>query len=117
MADDKKKYSEDFDEANAQILVEMLQDPMTSEPVRLQIINEILETTKDTSFFETIFKEDMSKSRCQNCQHENHWLIPEDDLNIFGYVTADKDVRVPRHTTEAECSTYAEACAKKKVTA
>ena len=117
MADKKKSVIDDFDEANATALLEMLADPVTSEPVRLQIINEILEQTKDNSFFETMFKENMSQARCPSCGHENHWLIPEDDLNIMGYVSAEKDQRVKFQTTGDDCATYQEACSKKKVTA
>jgi hypothetical protein len=107
---------DDFDEQNAKVLIEMLSDPVTSEPVRLQIINEILEQTKDNSFFETMYKENMSQGVCPSCSHENHWLIPEDDLNIFGHVTADEDIRVKKHTEIDDCPKYAEACSKKKTT-
>lgn len=118
MADDKEKNPvlDDFDLQNAKALLDMLADPVTPEPVRLQIINDILENTKDNSFFETMFREKLDLGRCIHCGHENHWLIPEDELNIMGHVTAEKDPRVPFNTTATECSTYAEACAKKKTT-
>ena len=117
MADkDKNPILDDFDLQNATALLEMLADPVTPEPVRLQIINDILENTKDNSFFETMFRESLDKARCPHCQHENYWLTPEDELNIFGHVSAEKDPRVPFHTSETECPTYAESCSKKKTT-
>jgi phage FluMu protein Com len=117
MKDNKKDIIDDFDEANAAALAEMVADQQTSEPVRLQIINEILEASVNETFFEKMFAEDLSLAKCPHCKHENHWLIPEDDLNQIGWVTSDKDSRVPKHTSEDLCSEYAEACSKKKVTA
>jgi len=113
---DKKPVLDDFDLQNATALLEMLADPVTPEPVRLQILNDILENTKDNSFFETMYREKLDQGRCPHCQHQNHWLIPEEDLNIFGHVTAEKDPRVPFNTTRDECATYEEACLKKKTT-
>lgn len=121
MANDKSKqnllHSDDFDEVNAQVLIDLLADPVTSESVRLMVINEILENTKDTSFFEVMLRENMSLSDCPFCSHSNHWLIPEDDLNVMSYISSESDVRVPRHTTSETCETYAESCSKKKTTA
>ena len=117
MADnDQNHVLDDFDLQNAQALLEMLADPVTPEPVRLQILNDILETTRDNTFFETMFREGLDKGRCPFCQHENYWLTPEEELNIFGHVSAVKDPRVPYHTTKDECPTYEEACLKKKTT-
>lgn len=113
----KAEYKDDFDESNAKVLIELLADPVTSEPVRMQIINDILEQTKDNSFFETMFKELMVFTECPNCSHENHWLIPEDELNVMGYVTSENDIRVLKETDVNVCNKYAEACVKKKVTA
>ena len=113
----KDTKTDDFDEVNAKVLIELLADDMTSEPVRLQIINDILENTKDTSFFETMLREEMSLSNCPSCSHSNHWLIPEDDLNTMGVVTSENDPKVLKHTTAKDCPEYAEACSKKKVTA
>lgn len=113
MADD----SLDFDEENAQALAEMLADPVTSENIRLQIINSLLEDGKDSTFFETMFKELMSFGSCPYCDHENHFLIPEDDLNQMGWVTYEKDKRVPRNPTSKDCPEFQEACTKKKTTA
>lgn len=117
MPNKKKSSVDDFDEANAKALLEMIADPVTPEPVRLQIINEILEQTKDNSFFETMYKENMTLSRCPYCSHENHWLIPEDELNIMGHVSAEKDPRVKFQTTSEDCPQFQESCSKKKITA
>jgi len=117
LAEDKNLPSvDDFDEANASALSEMIVDPVTSEPVKLQIINMILEAAKNLTFFETMLKEEMTKAKCPHCKHVNHWLIPEDELNQMGWVTHEKDKRVSRHTTVETCEEYAEACSKKKVT-
>jgi hypothetical protein len=116
MANDDVGLLDDFDVANAAALAEMLGDPSTSEKVRLQIINEILEASKNLTFFEKMYNENVSLAKCPFCSHENHWLIPEDDLNQMGWVTHEKDDTVPRHTSADTCSDYAEACGKKKVT-
>ncbi len=104
----------DFDEANAQALAEMLSDPTTSEHVRLQIINEILEQSKDQTFFETMFIEELTLAVCPFCKHKTHWLIPEDDLNQMGWVSHEQDKRVKKHTTIKDCEIFQEACSKKK---
>jgi hypothetical protein len=107
---------DDFDEQNAQALAEMLGDTQTNPQVRLQIISEILASQESQTFFETLFDEEMSLAECPKCKHQNHWLIPEDDLNEMGWVTHEKDDRAHRHTTVVECNEYAEACSKKKAT-
>lgn len=119
MADDTKEklMIDGFDEANASALAEMLVDPTTSEAVRLQIINELNEASKDNTFFEAMFSEALSLGACPSCHHKNHWLVPEDDLAQMGWVTAKEDPRVPAATTKKECVEFEEACAKKKVTA
>jgi hypothetical protein len=113
MADD----TFDFDEENASALAEMLADPVTSENVRIQIIQSLLEEGKDITFFETMFKEAMSLAACTFCGHENHWLIPEDELNQMGWVSYEQDNRVPRNPSKKDCREFQEACAKKKTTA
>lgn len=110
------KPIDDFDEANAKALAEMLVDPQTSEAVRLQIINEILEHEGNSTFWETMFKEDMTMAECPHCKHKTHWLIPEEELNVMGFISADQDPRIHRHTSQDSCKLYAEACIKKKTT-
>ena len=112
----KDKRIDDFDEANAQALADMLSDFHTSEPVRLQIINDILDASKDENFFATMYAEELTLGRCDGCGHENHWGIPEDDLNQMGWVTHKKDSRVLKNTVLKDCEEYMEACAKKKTT-
>lgn len=112
-----RNYIDDFDEENASALISLLQDPLTDPRIRLQIINEILEASKADSFFETMHAETLSLGSCPNCQHETHWLIPEEDLNVMGWISHEKDPRVPVHTNEAMCEEFAEACSKKKTTA
>lgn len=112
----RNKSNEGFDEANASVLSDMLVDRQTSEAIRLQIINELNEATKTDTFFEAIFNEALSFGPCPCCGHENHWLVPEDNLSQMGWVTSDKDSRVPRHTDSKTCSQWAEACSKKRVT-
>jgi hypothetical protein len=108
---------EQFDEANAAALANMLVDPQTSENVRIQIINELNAADNSNTFFETMFAEQLSLSNCPNCLHTNHWLIPEDNLNQMGWVSAQEDKRVKPHTSKNDCPPYQEACAKKKVSA
>ena len=103
----------DFDEANAAALGEMLADPMTTESIRLQIINQLLEEDKGATFFQTMFKEGLSFAPCPFCEHENYWLIPEDDKNQMGWVTAEKDERVKANPTKTDCPEFQEACKKK----
>lgn len=112
----KDKLIEGFDEKNAAALAAMLVDPQTSEAVRLQIINELNETSKNQTFFETMFNEELSVGNCPHCAHENHWLIPEDDLVQMGWITHKKDPRVKDHTESEDCEEFSEACAKKKTT-
>ncbi len=117
MSDKKNKSIDDFDESNAKALAEMLIDPQTSEAVRLQIINELNEVSKSQSFFETAFNEELSLGACPGCHHENHWLVPEDNLAQMGWVSSQKDPRIKHQTDAKSCPQYAEACSKKKTTA
>ena len=109
-----EKSIDGFNEDNAKALTQILVNPATPESVRLQIINELNESEKSNSFFETMFNELLTVGRCPCCAHENHWLVPEDDLSQMGWVTPEKDIRVPKHTDKKSCPEFAEACAKKK---
>ena len=118
MANKKKsKLIEGFDEKNAEALTALLVDPQTSEAVRLQIINELNETSKAQTFFESIFEEALSMGACPCCGHKNHWLIPEDQLTQMGWITSKEDTRVKVHTDADDCKEFSQACAKKKTTA
>ena len=114
---EKTNYLDSFDEQNAQALIALLSDPTTDARIRMQIIGEILEASKADTFFESMFAEGMSLGDCPCCGHQNHWLIPEEELNVMGWVTAEKDDRVPVHTNDKSCSEFAEACVKKKTVA
>ena len=113
-----RKSGKDFDSLekdNAEILAALIVDPNTSDALRVNILNKLLDSTEADNFFETIVKEDLSFGACPECGHENHWLVPEEDLNRFGVVAYENDSRVKRMTTEEDCSRWQEACAKKKV--
>ena len=113
-----RKSGKDFDSLekdNAEILAALIVDPNTSDALRVNILNKLLDSTEADNFFETIVKEDLSLGACPNCGHENHWLVPEEDLNRFGVVAYENDPRVKRMTDKNDCERWQEACAKKKV--
>jgi len=101
---------------NARVLADLVIEPTTPEALRIKILNKLLEASEGSSFFRTMFEEKLSLASCPDCDHENHWLIPEDELNKMGWVTHEKDPRVPIFTSEETCKSWEEACAKKKVT-
>ncbi len=104
-----------LDGENAAVLADIVVDPFTPDPLRVQILNKLLEGTQSENFFDTIFLEGLDVGECPNCGHSNHWLIPEDDLNKRGFVTHERDSRVPQYTDAAICPQWQEACKKKKV--
>jgi hypothetical protein len=106
--------NEHLDAANAEVLADMIADPDTPDAKRVLMINKLLESRKSDTFFATMFTEKLSYGACPCCGHENHWLIPEDELNQIGEVTYKKDSRVLRETTMADCPRWQEACIKKK---
>lgn len=113
-----RKTNKDFDSLdrdNAAILAELIVDPNTTDSLRVSILNKLLDNTSSEQFFETIIKEDLSLGNCPECGHENHWLVPENNLNTLGIASYEKDPRVKRMTTQKDCSKWEEACAKKKI--
>ncbi len=104
-----------LDGENARVLADLVVDPQTSEPLRIKIITEFLANQEGQGFFKTLFEDKLSMGKCPCCDHENHWAIPEDDLNQMGWVTHEKDPRVPEITNEDVCGEYQEACKKKKI--
>ena len=104
-----------LDAQNASVLAEIVVDPLTSDALRVGILNKLLQVVEGQSFFQTILRESLSYGECPNCGHANHWLIPEDELNRMKWVTHEKDPRVPRITDKKTCKRWNEACAKKKV--
>ena len=104
-----------FEQENAEVLYKILMDPTTPDTTRMQIVTKLIEDEKTLSFFEKMYEAKLSYGACPNCQHEQHWSIPEDELNQMGWVSAHRDSRVKAHTTAEDCEVYQEACIKKKV--
>jgi len=106
-----------MDEANADVLVQIITGANISENLRIQAMEKLTASKEgDGTFWKTMMEEKLSYGACPKCQHENHWCIPEDDLNQMGWVTAKEDERVKEQTTEVDCPEYQQACAKKRIT-
>ncbi len=103
------------DKANAKVLADLITDQGTTDQLRVKILSKLLEAREGQSFFQTMFEEGLSFGECPCCGHMNHWGVPEDDLNIRGWVTHEKDPQVLQNTTEEDCPVYQESCKKKKV--
>lgn len=103
-----------LDAENAKVIADMIADPDTPDHLRVQMINRLLESKKSENFFSTMFEEKLSFGACPNCNHENHWLIPEDYLNQIGFVTHERDSRVKRTTGPQDCPKWMQACRKRK---
>jgi hypothetical protein len=112
----KKVDLTNLDSENAKVLAQIVVEPTTPDSLRVQILNRLAEGLESENFFDTIFAEDLDLGECPDCGHNNHWLIPEDDLNKMGWVSHEEDDRVPRSTSEETCAKWQEACKKKKVT-
>lgn len=105
-----------IDKANAEVMADLVADPMTTEHLRVKIITKLLESREGQDFFKTMFEEGLSYGECPCCGHTNHWAIPEDELNQMGYVTHEKDTQVESgKTTKEICPDFQEACKKKKI--
>lgn len=109
------KKSDKLSDDNAKALVELLLDPDTPDVTQIQIIQHLISSRAGQDFFKTIYEENLSFGKCPKCQHENHWVIPEDVLNRMGYVSHEADPRVPESTDKDSCVHYQQACKKKKV--
>jgi hypothetical protein len=105
-----------LDEANAEVLVELITAPNISESLRIQAMAKLTEARTDTTFSRTLMDEKLSYGECPKCQHVNHWLLTEDDANQMGWVSHKEDDRVPEHTDEKNCPIYQQSCKKKRVT-
>ncbi len=105
-----------LNEANAAILVELITAPNISETLRIQAMEKLTANKENQSFFKTMLEERLSEGDCPHCNHTNHWLVPEEDLNQMGYVSHEEDDRVLEHTDEKSCPEFQQACLKKKVT-
>jgi len=105
-----------MDEANADVLVQLITGPNISENLRIQAMEKLTASRDgDGTFWKTLMEEKLSYGACPRCQHENHWLLPEDDANQMGWVTHKEDERVPERTDGESCPDYQEACKKKKI--
>lgn len=111
----KSKTADTLDAKNASVLAELVVDPLTTDHSRVAILNMLLSTQADKDFFTTMFREGLSFGNCPECNHQRHWLIPEDILNQMGWVSAEQDDRVKRHTNINDCPVFQEACSKKTV--
>jgi hypothetical protein len=109
------KGRQSLEEKNARILVDLILDPETPTDLVVKMIARLLAARRDDGFVVAMLREMVSHGGCPECGHENHWLVPEDELNKVGIVTADLDSRVKTNTTEADCPRWQEACSKKKV--
>lgn len=104
-----------FEKDNAEALASLIVAPETSDNLRVQILNKLLDSTSADNFFDTMLKEDLSYGACPNCGHKNHWLVPEEDKNRMGWISHQEDSRVKRMTTAQDCKRFQEACGKKLV--
>ena len=121
MAMDLKKASTSqllasYDEENAKVIVDLLLDPETPADIHINLIQKLVASRKGENFFSSMFTESVSFGACPECEHENHWLIPEQELNLLGFVTRERDPEVLEYTDSDSCSQWEEACKKKKVT-
>jgi hypothetical protein len=105
-----------LNEANAEVLVELITAPNISETLRIQAMEKLTAAKENQSFFKTMLEEGLTLGECPKCQHKNHWLVPEEELNQMGYVSREEDDRLPEHTDEKSCPQFQQACLKKKVT-
>lgn len=109
------KKIDDLSDKNAAALVELLLDQDTPDNTQFNIISHLVNSRKGQGFHKTIFEEMLSFGKCPKCNHENHWIIPEDDLNKMGWVTSQEDPKVPVETNIENCTHFQQACKKKKV--
>ena len=105
-----------LDEANAAVLVQLITGANISENLRIQAMEKLTDSKKDQSFFRTMLEESLTKGVCPHCDHSNHWLVPEEDLNQQGYVSHEEDERVLKQTDKESCPEWQESCLKKKIT-
>lgn len=105
-----------LNEKNAAVLVELITAPNVTETLRISAMEKLTANNDDTDFFRTMLEEKLSYGECPHCAHKNHFLIPEENLNIMGYVSHDEDERVPETTNIDSCPEFQECCLKKKCT-
>ena len=103
-------------EENASVLIEIILDPSTPDHIRIKALNALTEASDTNSFFDLLLENGMDYAACPECGHENHWLIPEVELNQRNIFTFERDNRVKKNTTEQDCVKYQQACGKLKIT-
>lgn len=112
--DKNKNLSGSLDSENAKTIVDLIADPDTPESLRIKLIRKILETRHSDNFFKTMYEQKLSYGKCPNCRHENHWLIPEAELNRLGWVSSEQDSKVPKFANAEICPKWEQACSKRK---
>jgi hypothetical protein len=110
----KKKNTTELSAQNAAVLAEIVTDPLTTEATRVEILNMLSQLGVSETFFQEAFKLALSFGECPICGHEDHWLIPPDELAILGWIVEDEDPRVKRNVSADDCPRYAQACPKRK---
>ena len=114
---DKSKKVLALEEANAAVLVEIIVGANISENLRISAMDKLLgDREGGETFFRTMFDEKLTYGTCPHCQHENHWMIPEEQLNMMGWVSHKEDERVPETTDIDSCPEFQQACLKKRIT-
>lgn len=114
MASKNKYGTKILEEENLKILVDLLVDPQTPPSTQIKIMARLVEQSTPEDFFDIMLKEALDVGRCPNCDHSNHWLIPEAELNKRGIVTSEEDSRVAAFPTAKDCPEFEQACPKKK---
>ena len=114
---DKSKKILVLEEKNASVLVEIITGANVSENLRIQAMDKLLgDREGGETFFRTMLEEKLSYGECPHCQHKNHFLIPEEELNQMGYVSREEDDRVTETTDSSNCELFQQSCLKKKIT-
>ena len=114
---DKSKKILALEEANAAVLVEIITGANISENLRISAMEKLMgDREGGETFFQTMLEEKLTYGVCPHCDHKNHWMIPEEALNMMGWVSHKEDERVPETTDSSNCELFQQACLKKKIT-
>jgi len=104
-----------LEEKNAEVLIELITGSNISETLRIAAMERLLGSKERQGFSRTVFEEKLSFGACPHCNFECEWLVPEDALNMFGWVSHHEDDRVLEYTNAKSCSTYEQACKKRRI--
>jgi len=104
--------------ANAEVLVEIAlsNEGGVSEALKMKVYEKLMGSKEGQSFFKTMLEEALTWGECPHCKHENHWLIPEEDLSQMGFVSYKEDPRCDKQHDAKTCPEYQQAHWKKKIT-